>query len=297
MKIIVTGSLGHISKPLTKILVHKRHHVVVISSNHDKQKDIEASGATAAIGSVQDVQFLASTFSGADVVYTMIPPNFSVADPIGYYQTIGKSYTQAIRQSGVKRVVHLSSWGAHLDKGTGIIVGSYHVEQIFNELSDIAITCLRPASFYYNLYHYLDMIKSAGFMGTNYGGDDKLVLVSPEDIAEAAAEEIEVPATGKKVRYVASDERTCSEIADILGAAIGKADLKWLSFTDQQTLETMIQNGVPEPMAGKLVELNASIRTGIIRTDYDLHKPAMGRVKVEDFAREFAAVFKQRQAC
>ena len=63
MKIIITGSLGHISKPLAKELVHKGHEVTVISSNLDKQRDIEAIGATAAIGSVEDVSFLVKTFT------------------------------------------------------------------------------------------------------------------------------------------------------------------------------------------------------------------------------------------
>ena len=63
MKVIVTGSIGNISKPLTKELVKKGHHVTVISSNQERQKDIEALGAEAAIGSLEDVDFLVSTFS------------------------------------------------------------------------------------------------------------------------------------------------------------------------------------------------------------------------------------------
>jgi len=42
MKIILTGSLGHIGLPLTKELVQKGHNVTVISSNPDKKKEIEA---------------------------------------------------------------------------------------------------------------------------------------------------------------------------------------------------------------------------------------------------------------
>ena len=41
MNIIVTGSLGIISKPLTKELVQKGHQVMVISSKPERQKDIE----------------------------------------------------------------------------------------------------------------------------------------------------------------------------------------------------------------------------------------------------------------
>src|SRR5882762_2213129 len=117
MKIIVTGSLGHISKPLTAALVQKGHAVTVISSKPEKQKDIEALGATAAIGTLEDADFLAASFTGADAVYTMIPPT-SYLDPSldmkAFYHKIGTNYAQAIQKSGVKRVVHLSSIGAHL---------------------------------------------------------------------------------------------------------------------------------------------------------------------------------------
>lgn len=37
MKVIVTGSLGNISKPLTKELLQKGHTVTVISSDPEKQ--------------------------------------------------------------------------------------------------------------------------------------------------------------------------------------------------------------------------------------------------------------------
>src|SRR5215813_2540250 len=125
MKIIVTGSLGKISKPLTEELVGRGHSVTVISRKPERQKEIETLGAAAAIGSIEDVNFLTSTFIGADAVYTMITssgrltdPNF---DPIAHAGQIGNNYKQAIQQSGVKRVVNLSSIGAHTDQGNGVL--------------------------------------------------------------------------------------------------------------------------------------------------------------------------------
>ncbi|RZL56215.1 MAG: NAD-dependent dehydratase, partial [Pedobacter sp.] len=63
MKMIITGSFGNISKPLTKELIEKGHLVTVISSNQNRQADIELLGATAAIGSLEDVEFLTNTFA------------------------------------------------------------------------------------------------------------------------------------------------------------------------------------------------------------------------------------------
>ena len=65
MKIIVTGSLGQISKPLAKELVEKGHSVTVISSNPERQKDIEALGAKAAIGTMEDLDAASCTCGGA----------------------------------------------------------------------------------------------------------------------------------------------------------------------------------------------------------------------------------------
>ncbi len=64
MKIIVTGSLGHISKPLTQELVQKGHSITVISSKTERKNEIEKIGANTAIGSIDDADFLTKTFKG-----------------------------------------------------------------------------------------------------------------------------------------------------------------------------------------------------------------------------------------
>lgn len=296
MKIIVTGSLGHISKPLTKELMQKGHAVTVISSQPAKQKDIEALGATAAIGSLEDVTFLTATFTGADAVYCMVPPNNYLDQSLdlrAYYGRLGHNYAQAIEQSGVKRVVNLSTIGAHLDKDNGILLGAHDVQNILNKLpSDIAITHMRPVSFYYNLYGYVDMIKTAGVIAANYGADDMIPWVSPIDIAAAVAEELATPFAGRKVRYVASEELTGNETARILGAAIGRPDLKWILISNEQTLSRLEAIGMNKQIAAGLVEMYASLHSGLLAEDYNRHKPErFGKVKLKDFAQEFAAAF------
>ena len=292
MKIIVTGSLGNISKPLATELVQKGHAVTVISHQPARQAAIEALGATAAIGSLDDAAFLAATFAGADAVYAMVPPSYAELDSRAYFQRIGHKYVQAIGQAGVGRVVQLSSWGAHLSQGTGGILGSHDVEEILAEVPNIALTHLRPTSFYTNYYGFVGMIKAAGMMGANCAGNRKIALVHPRDIAAAAAEELTRPATsGRTVRYVASDERTQAEVAQALGAAIGQPDLRWVTFTDEQMRENLLKNGLPPRTAADVVDIYASMSSGALGEDYEQHKPVLGQVKLEDFAQEFAAAF------
>lgn len=292
MKIIVTGSLGNISKPLTKILVKAGHDVTVISSSKNKIKDIESIGAKAAIGSVTDVNFLTETFSGADAVYTMVPPNFATTDLKGFIASVGKNYAEALKNSNVKKVVNLSSIGAHLPSGTGPITGLHRVENYLNELQNTTVIHLRPAYFYFNFFANIGLIKNMGIIGSNNSADKLFIMVHPNDIALAAARELQNPFTGKKVEYVIGDERISSDIASVLGKAIGKPDLQWIGFTDEEALAGMTQAGLPEEIAKNYVEMGQAINSGVLWEHYQQNKPSTyGKIKLEDFAVEFAAAY------
>ena len=298
MKVVITGSLGHISKPLTTELVQKGHDVTVISSNPEKRLAIEHLGARAAIGSLEDVAFLAATFSGADAVYTMVPPG-NYFDPnldlFAYYTRLGANYAQAIKSSGVKRVVNLSTIGGNLSAGNGILIGAHHVELILNELSsEVSITHMRPNSFYYNLLGYIDMIKHYGVIAANYGGNQVIPWVSPIDIAAAVAEELLSPFRGRNARPVGSEDLSGNAVAKILGEAIGKPDLQWVVVSDEETLNGLVSIGMNPKIAEGLVEMYAGLQSGLLAQYYYDNKPAkMGKVKMKDFAKDFARTYNQ----
>lgn len=288
MKLTLTGSLGHIGKSLTQALVQQGHSVTVISSKPENRQAIEALHATAAIGSVDDTSFLTAAFSGADAVYCMVPPNFKEPDQLAYYNRTGNHYAQAIQQAGVQRAVLLSSYGAHLEKGTGFIAGSYRVEKTFDALPDTHVIHMRPGYFYYNLLHFTGMIRSIGYIAANYGAEDRLALVSPDDIAAAIADEIVLPGSKRKIRYVVSDDRSCNEVATILGNAIGVPDLQWKTLSNDQVQSGLEANGMPSPAAAMLTELGAAIHSGILREAYQPQDLVSDITKTEAFAREFA---------
>jgi len=292
MRYIVTGSLGHISKPLVQKLVAAGHSVTVISSKADKKAEIESLGAVAAIGSIEDVPFLIRTFTGADAVYTMTPPNYAAPDYKAYIVSMGKKYVEAIKKSGVKYVVNLSSIGAHMPEGCGPVSGLHFVEKEFESLTDVHVLHLRPASFYYNFLNSAGMLKHTGMIGNNFG--DTLVIVDPNDIADVAAEALmKRTFTGKTHLYIVSDERTADEVAAILGAAVGKKDLAWTLFTDEQTLNGLKQAGVPANLAENLTEMGSALRRGDMTSDYFKSKNvAKGKRKLEQFAPVFAEAYR-----
>ncbi len=310
MKIIVTGSLGNISKPLTKLLVENGHAVTVISSDPGKAAAIEALGASAAVGSIADVPFLVQAFTGADAVYAMIPLSYTDADPGSYMRRMAANYVQALQQAAVPRVVAMSGWAADLIQGE-------NVEGVFSELTGASLTILRPASFYSNFYQSMDLIRGKGLLGKfltlrysgiwalltgktgllmgNYGGNDRTVFVSPVDIADAVAEELLLRPDRTTIRYVGSEEMTCNEAASIIGTAIGKPWLKWILLSDKQMLQGLKMAKLPDKLAEMLVNMQATMHSGKTLENFHRNHPRMGKVKLADFAKEFAYVYQQNK--
>jgi uncharacterized protein YbjT (DUF2867 family) len=298
MKIVLTGSISQIGKPLTEELVQKGHSITVISSKPERQQDIEALGAKAAIGSMFDADFLTATFKGADIVYLMETLDAAgdsfdkEVDFIAAINQIGRNYKQAIEQSGVKQVVHLSSIGAHMDKGNGFLVFHYNVEQLLKQLPDnVAIKFIRPVGFYTNMFSFIQTIRTKGTIISNYGGDQKEPWVAPLDIAAVIAEEMDKPFQGRTIRYVASDEVSPNEIAQAFGSAIGKPDLKWTVIPGEELLNRWLAIGFNRQIAEGFLEIQASQGSGLLYEDYYQHRPVLGKVKLADFTKDFAAAY------
>ena len=193
-------------------------------------------------------------------------------------------------------MVMLSSIGAHLPAGNGPIAAINQVESIYDQLPDIAITYVRAGSFYNNFYHDIPMIKNAGIEGSNFSSTTRMPLADPEDIATVVAEELVMKdVSGKHARYIVSDIRTGAEIAKVLGEAIGKRDLSWVEFSDDQAIQGMTQAGMSGEIARLYAEMGAGFRTGTIIEHFEKQgSPVTGRVKLEEFARKFASAFAER---
>jgi len=293
MHFIITPPLGHISKPLTAQLIAAGHNATVITSREANRSEIERLGATTAVGSVKDAGFLTDTFKGADAVYLMVPNDHYAPSIIAHQKTVGDNYVTALRNAGVTQAVLLSSVGAHLGHGAGPIDGLAYLEQQLAKVDGLNVKILRPSYFFYNLHGMGGMVRNAGIMGSNFDGE--IALTHTDDITAAAAKHLLAnDFKGQTVEYIVSDERTSSDIARILGSAIGKPETPWLLFSDADTVEGLVQAGLSRDLAERYVEMGQAFREGRAQEDYLKNKPAQyGKVKLEEFAKEFAAVYGQ----
>lgn len=294
MKYVLLGSIGNITKPIALNLIKAGHQVSLISSNEESIPRIEAIGATPLVGNVADLEFLTRAFNEADVIYLMIPPKWTVENWSEYLKTVSNNYVAAITANGIKKVVVLSSIGAHMKHGAGPVDGLAYLEDKINELEDVSAVYLRPSYFYYNIYSMIPLIKNAGIMGSAQPAAHKMVLTDTADIADVATEVLLSPDfTGKTVRYIASDEQTWADITKAISEAIGKPNLPWVEFTDEQSLDGMLKAGLNPSIAEGYTAMGNALRSGEMEADYWQNKPKqLGNVKLADFVKQFAEVYK-----
>lgn len=104
---------------------------------------------------------------------------------------------------------------------------------------------------------------------------------------------MDLPFSGRTVRYIASDEVSPNEIAKVLGEAIGRPDLQYQVISDEQLQKGMMAAGMNEQVAKGFVEMQAAQRDRSLYEDYYSHQPVLGKIKLADFAKEFASVYSK----
>lgn len=294
MRFVVTGAAGHVSKPLTEILLGRKHDVTVIGRNADNVAELTRQGAKAAIGDIQDVPFLTKAFTGADAVYLMVPPMWQASDLKTISTEVAEGFSSAIKSSGIRHVVFLSSYGAHRLNDAGAISGLGLAEVVLNRLEGVNVLHLRAGYFYTNLLLSIDLIKNSGVMGNMFTiPAGTFTLVDTDDIAVAAADALtKLDFKGHSYRYVVSDESGTDEIASLIGKEIGKPDLKWVRFPPADFKKVLLDFGFAEGAANDYVEMFTTLDTGLLFEDYVKVKPTLYKTTIESFAKKFAAAYR-----
>lgn len=292
MKFVVTGAAGHVSKPLTELLLQKGHDVTVVGRSEKNLEALVKLGAKTAIGDMADVPFLAQTFKGADGVYLMLPPMWDADDQKKQSVRYAEGFSEAIKATGVKNVVYLSSYGAHRLDDAGAISGMGLGEVVLNKLNDVNVLSLRAGYFYSNFDLSLGFVKQSGVLGNMYEiAEGRFTLVDPVDIAKVAAEALEKGVKGRSHVYVISDLSGTDEIAKLFGKEIGLPDLTWSKFPAEDFKQVLISFGFVEGAANSYVEMFTALDSGSLFEDVERVKPKIQGTTIEQFAKTWGKAY------
>lgn len=294
---VITGATGNTGSLIAEGLLKAGKAVTVVGRSADKLQPFVAKGAKAAVGDLEDTDFLAKTFAGATAVYAIVPPKWDLTEDWRTYQRkVSTSITTALEKAGVKNVVLLSSHGAHLPEGAGPVTGLYELEQQLKKVQGLNIMALRAAYFMQNFFGLIGMIKGMGAFGYSLNGEVKTPLVHTKDIAAVGLKHL-LALDFKGFNHVfvsGAADVTMNEVATIIGKEIGKPDLKYIQFSYQDAEAGMVQSGIPLTIAKGYNELFQSINEGKFLNDYVRNAETTTPTTLEEFVKnEFVPAFQQ----
>ena len=224
-------------------------------------------GAEPFVADLTDQAALRSAFNGAKAVYAMIPPDIGQQDVLAYQSRIRESIARRLEQAGVRYVVSLSSIGADKSEGTGPVVGLRRFEQRLNGIAGLNVLHLRAGYFMENTLAQVWPIQKLGFGAGPLDPDLKIPMIATRDIGVVAAEALlKLEFAGQQTRELLGQrDLTYTEVARIIGRAIGKPDLEYRRIPDDQFRQSVMQMGMSLNMANLLLEMCDALNSGYMR--------------------------------
>ncbi len=296
---VITGATGNTGKVIAEKLLAAGQKVRVVGRSADKLAGFVSRGAEAFAGSVDDAEAMTRAFTGAKAVYALFPPSLKEKDYRGYQRRITEVLGATLEKSGVQYVVTLSSLGAELPSGTGPIAGLHELEERLNQISALNALHLRAAFFMENSLQVIGLIKSMGIFGGTIQADARIPMVATRDIGEFAADALlALSFSGKTTRDVLGQrDISHQEIAPILGAAIGKPNLRYTHVPNWQAKMAMAGMGLPGDTVNLLLEMNDAISEGKVKPTEPRSAQNTTPTSIEEFATEvFAPAFQGKAA-
>src|ERR1700732_2143990 len=259
---VILGASGNTGSIIVNSLLLKGEKVRVMGRDVGRLERFVRKGAEAVTVNVSDAAALAKAFSGADAAYLMLPPVTSREDQERQSDAIAK----AVKESGLRYAVHLSSYGAQVPENTGPLVGLHASEEKLNAISGLNVLHLRAAYFMENHLAAIGMIHGMGMVGNALLPDVKLPMIATRDVGNYAAQRLlHLDFFGKQTRELLGErELSMREATAVIARGIGKPDLRYEQFPYDQVQQALTQLGVPPKGAELDIEMYKAINAGVL---------------------------------
>ena len=292
--ITIIGATGNTGKAVAEQLLKSGEKIRALGRSADKLKSLVDQGAEIMIGDTTDAAYLTTAFRGADAVYTLLPDDFQSTDHRAFQDKMGEAITKAIRESGVKHVVFVSSLGADLSDGTGLIAALHAQEARLRTLIGVNVLVFRCGWFFENFFGSLGLIKHQGINGGAIAPDVRMAMIAGRDIAVAAAKALKQrDFSGFVVRELLGERHlTFAEATRILGARLGKPELPYVQFSYADMTKAFVQMGFSQNVAELFVEMSRAFNEGKIKSLEGRSPANTTPTRFEAFADELAKAYQ-----
>jgi NAD(P)H dehydrogenase (quinone) len=223
-------------------------------------------GVEVVLGEASDAASLAAAFTGAEAAFVMLVPPPQALDVLAESRAIAAAIAAAVRAAGVPHVVALSSVGAQLASGNGIVQALHDFEAALAGAAP-SIVFLRPGYFMENWAAVLPAAQGAGVLPSAHKPlDAKGEIVSAHDVGHTVAELLFEPRQreGQGARIVdltGPAQYSPVDAAAILSKLLGK-EVSAVPSSREETIAGLVAAGMGADYAAKLADLDDAANEG-----------------------------------
>lgn len=296
---VVLGASGHTGSVVANKLLDHGKQVKVVGRDVQKLEPLVDRGAEPFIGDLTDTDALARAFTGAEAVYSMIPPNPTSENYRAYQDSVTEAVATAIEATGMKYIVTLSSTGADKPEKTGAVVGQHYMESRFADIAEINVLHLRAGYFMENLLPQATVIRQFGMIAGPVRADVPLPMIATKDIGAAAAEALlRFDFNGQSSRELLGQrDVTYAEVAQIVGSRIGRPALAYIQMGAEQMILAMTQMGMSRNFASLICEMADALNAGYMKALEPRSEENTTPTSIETFVQEvFLPAYKGQAA-
>ena len=288
MSILVTTPTGNIGSRVTARLIEERADVSVFARKPDALPEGVRAHATVHQGDLNNPDDLAAALEGADALFFLIPPNMQTEAWRAWQRQIAENAAEAVRQTGVDRVVMLSSIGAQRDD-MGPISGLGDAEEVLAEVVPNLVR-LRAGYFMENFLQFAGSIAQESTIYHAFPAEKAMPTVATVDIGNVAAELLMDDSwSGDIVRGVhGPTDLSHGEVARIIGEALGK-DIHYVQVPVEAVQSQMREMGLTDDVVANYGEMITGL-TNMSRDDIEPRTDATTTsTTLHDFAQHAIA--------
>jgi uncharacterized protein YbjT (DUF2867 family) len=284
---VILGASGNTGSIIADSLLSKGRNVRVAGRDAGRLERFVRKGAEAFTGDVSDAVALTKAFRGARAAYLMLPPITSREDQERESDAIAK----AVKESGLRYAVNLSSYGAHVPEGTGPVTGLHTSEEKLNAISDLNVLHLRAAYFMENNLAAIGMIQGMGIFGHALLPDLKLPMIATPDVGAYGAQRLlNLDFSGKQTRELLGErDLSMTEATAAIARGIGKPDLHYVQFSYDQVQQSLTQLGFSPKKAAVYIEMFKAINAGVLAAQEPRSRENTTTTSFEKFVQDVFA--------
>jgi uncharacterized protein YbjT (DUF2867 family) len=256
-----TGDIGH--QLVEMLLADGTEPLRVIARDPARLPAAVREGAEVVTGSHGDAAVIDAALTGADSLFWVVPPDFTVEDAFAQYRDFTLPACAAIGRRGVERVVVVSALGRGVPGNAGLVSASLQMVDLIGA-TGVSYRALAMPGFMENTLRQLDAIRDAGTLFGTIRGSLKLRVSATRDIAAVAARllldhswsgQADLPVLG-------AEDLSFDEMATIIGEVLGKP-VRYQQVPFKAFREQMVEQGASPGFAQAMVDMMIAKDNGL----------------------------------